>query len=68
MNTSEKTISVDPFPIPDHYYRINGIDYGIDHPVAGVFLAWDKDADTMYLFLAGAEGRGTPIFCCPGKK
>ena len=46
----EKTISIAPFEIPHHFTRICGIDFGIDHPAAGVWLAWDRDQDTVYLY------------------
>jgi hypothetical protein len=58
----DEAISVDPFPIPDHYYRINGIDHGIDHPGAGAFLAWDKDSDTIYLYDCYKQSGETPIY------
>lgn len=58
----DEAISVDPFKIPDHYYKINGIDHGIDHPGAGAFLAWDKDADTIYVYDCYKQKGETPIY------
>ncbi|KKL79687.1 hypothetical protein LCGC14_2012340, partial [marine sediment metagenome] len=58
----DEAISVAPFQIPDHYYRINGIDFGIDHPGAGAFLAWDKDADTIYVYDCYKQRGETPIY------
>lgn len=48
---SDDDILCDPFEIPKHFYRICGIDFGIhkDHPAAAVWLAWDKDADVVYV-------------------
>ena len=46
----DEEISCAPFAIPDHFYRINGIDFGIGHPAAGAFLAHDRDADTFYVY------------------
>ncbi|MBF3825425.1 DNA packaging protein [Burkholderia pseudomallei] len=46
---SDDEIKVDPFQIPPHWYVINGIDFGWNHPQAHVQLAWDKDADVVYL-------------------
>ncbi len=43
-------ITVPPFEIPSHWAHINGIDFGIDHPGAGAFCAWDKDSDTFYVY------------------
>ena len=42
-------IMVDPFEIPPHFARIRGCDFGIDHPAAGVDLAWDRDQDVIYV-------------------
>lgn len=46
----ENTIKVDPFPIPAHWPRIVGWDFGWAHPSAGGWLAWDRDTDTIYLY------------------
>jgi phage terminase large subunit-like protein len=45
----EETIRCKPFEIPAHYSRIAGIDFGMDHPTAGAWLAHDRDADIVYL-------------------
>jgi len=42
-------IKVDAFPIPRHWARIKGCDFGMDHPAAGCELAWDRDQDVIYL-------------------
>lgn len=47
---AESAITVQPFDIPDHWPRICGVDFGIDHASAGVWLAWDRDADTVYVY------------------
>jgi len=41
-------ILVDPFPIPDHWTVIGGMDFGWDHPQAFVKLAHDPDNDIIY--------------------
>jgi hypothetical protein len=46
---AEELIAVDPFPIPDFWAQIGGLDFGVDHPFAAVNLAWDKDADCLYV-------------------
>jgi len=46
----EDRIVCDPFELPRWYRRINGIDFGIDHPGAGVFLAIDPESGTVYLY------------------
>lgn len=46
---AEDAVKVEPFPIPPHWPRIVGLDFGIDHPTAAVWLAWDRDTDTLYV-------------------
>lgn len=46
----EDVIAIDPIPIPAHWARIAGMDYGFDHPTAGAWLAHDRDTDTVYLY------------------
>lgn len=45
----EEDIAEDPFPIPDFWPQIVGVDFGIDHPFAACRLAWDRDADTVHV-------------------
>lgn len=45
----EDTFVIDPFKIPDHFGRIAGIDFGIDHPFGAAWLAHDRDEDIVYL-------------------
>jgi phage terminase large subunit-like protein len=45
----DEMIKCQPFEIPDHYRRICGIDFGIDHPFAAVWGAWDVENDTVYI-------------------
>jgi phage terminase large subunit-like protein len=46
----EDQISFDSFPIPAHWPRIVGVDFGSTHPTAAVWLAWDRDTDTVYVY------------------
>ena len=63
---SEDDIRCDPFIIPDYYYRINGLDFGIDHPFACAKCAWDKDNDIFYVY-GGLKIRGkTPVYHAEG--
>lgn len=48
----ESAIKVAPFQVPAHWPRINGIDFGWDHPTAAVQCAWDRDADCWYVVRA----------------
>lgn len=45
----EERLIVTPFALPAHWVRIAGIDFGWDHPTAVVWLAWDRDTDTVYV-------------------
>jgi hypothetical protein len=45
----EDDLLVDPFPIPDHWAMIAGLDIGWDHPTALVWLRYDRDSDTIYV-------------------
>lgn len=46
---AEEAIKTPAFPIPGHWPRIIGLDFGIDHPTAAVWLSWDRDTDTVYV-------------------
>lgn len=57
----EDDIKVKPFPIPDHWVQIAGIDFGWDHPSAAVKIVWDKDTDTEYLVAAFRKRQCPPL-------
>ena len=57
----EDAIKVAPFAMPAHWPRINGIDFGWDHPTAAVQLAWDRDADCIYVHKAHRMRETTPV-------
>lgn len=46
---SEDFITCDSFDIPKHFYIIDGLDFGWDHPQSHVQLAWDRDQDIFYV-------------------
>lgn len=46
---AEEAIKVRAFPIPPHWPRIAAIDFGVDHPTAAAWLAWDRDQDILYV-------------------
>ena len=51
FNLAESTFSVTPFEIPDWWNHIIGLDLGHgDHPTAGVWLGYDRDTDTVYIY------------------
>lgn len=64
----EEAISVEPFEIPAHWASINGIDFGYDHPAAAVCMAWDRDADCVYITQAHRARAQTPILFAPAVK
>jgi hypothetical protein len=53
-------IMIDPIPIPDHWKRINGMDFGWDHPTAVAFCAWDETADVFYVYDEFSESHTLP--------
>lgn len=61
----EEAIKVSPFQIPAHWVRINGIDFGWDHPAAAAQLAWDRDADCIYVIKSHRAREQTPILFAP---
>lgn len=60
FDIDDAKIKCAPFECPDSWYRINGIDFGWDHPQAHVQLWWDKDADIVYLAHAWKGSRKKP--------
>jgi hypothetical protein len=57
----EATLAVDAFDIPAHWPQIGGLDFGWDHPTAAVRLAWDRDADCIYVTSAYRVKEATPV-------
>jgi phage terminase large subunit-like protein len=45
----EDSLREDAAAIPAAWPRIVGLDIGYDHPTAAVWLAWDRDADTVHV-------------------
>lgn len=60
-NLSEESIRVDPITIPAHWARINGLDFGWDHPFGAAGCAWDRDADVFYVCQEYREKETTPV-------
>lgn len=57
----EEQIVCDPFLIPRHWPQINGMDFGWDHPFAGINCAWDREADVFYVCKEYAQRETTPL-------
>lgn len=62
---AESSISVPPFQIPDHWPIICGVDFGIDHPSAAAWIAWDRDNDIKYVFDGYRHSNKTPAELAP---
>lgn len=58
----EEDITVSPFDVPRHWPQIGGIDFGWDHPTAAACLAWDRDADVVYVTKVYRKKEATPVF------
>lgn len=54
-------IEYEAFPIPPHWPRLCGIDFGWDHPTAAAWIAYDRDADTVYVYDCYAQSKQTAI-------
>lgn len=60
FDIDDATIKVPAFECPDHWWLINGMDFGWDHPQAHVQLWWDKDNDIVYLAHAWKKSKTKP--------
>lgn len=58
---NQSSITCQAMPIPPHWVRIGGIDFGWDHPSAGVLIAWDRDSDVIYVTHAYRAREQTPV-------
>jgi phage terminase large subunit-like protein len=54
-------IAVESFAISKHWPLIGGLDFGWDHPTAAVRLAWDRDADCLYVTHCYRQVEATPL-------
>lgn len=58
---SDDDVKTAAIKIPPHWVHIGGIDFGWDHPTAGVHLAWDRDNDCVYVVNAYRKKQATPL-------
>lgn len=58
---TEESIVKEAFTPPMHWPQIGGLDFGWDHPTAAVKLAWDRDADVIYVTHAYRRKEATPL-------
>jgi phage terminase large subunit-like protein len=61
FSIAEDRIAIEHRDIPPHWPRIGGMDFGWDHPFAAVELAWDRDADAVYVTKAYRIRETTPV-------
>lgn len=57
----EERLKEFPIEIPDHWPRICGMDFGWDHPTAAVWMAWDRDTDTVHVYDSYRLREATPV-------
>lgn len=57
---SDDDIKVPAFECPPHWWVVNGMDFGWDHPQAHVQLWHDRDTDVIYVAQAWKKSRVTP--------
>jgi hypothetical protein len=57
---SEEFITCPAFEIPDHWFVIDGMDFGWDHPQSQIKLVWDKDNDDFFVINAWKKSQTQP--------
>lgn len=58
---AEERIKVPAITIPREWPQINGLDFGWDHPFAAANLAWDREADCVYVTKCYRQKEATPV-------
>jgi phage terminase large subunit-like protein len=61
----EQRLYCDAEDIKPWFARINGVDFGINHPAAGAFCAHDGTTDTFYVYDCYRAAGETPIYHAP---
>ena len=61
-NVPDEEITCEPFEVPAYFRRICGIDFGIDHPAAAAWIAYDADSDVIYLTDAYRKSNETAVY------
>jgi phage terminase large subunit-like protein len=57
----EDRLVVQDFPVPGHWPRIGGLDFGWDHPFGAVELAYEPSGDVVYLVRCYRVREATPL-------
>jgi phage terminase large subunit-like protein len=58
---SEESLKIDPITIPEAWAQLGALDFGWDHPTAGVRLCHDRDADIIYVTHTHRLREATPL-------
>jgi len=58
---AESVISEGVIDIPDHWPRICGLDFGWDHPTAAVWMAYNRDTDTIHVYDCYRQKEASPV-------
>lgn len=58
---AESEITCDQREIPRHWSQIIGLDFGWDHPTAAARVAWDRDADCVYVTHCYRKSKEVPV-------
>lgn len=62
----EEDITVERVEIAKEWPHIIGVDFGYDHPFAAVEIAWDRDADVVYVVKTFRMRQATPLIHAAG--
>lgn len=57
----DEDIICKPFDPPAHWMEIGGLDFGYDHPTAGIRLLYDPDAEIFYVAQEYRRRQATPL-------
>ena len=57
---TDEAIEEHGIEIPAHWPRLCAIDFGWDHPFGAVWMAWDRDTDTVHVYDAFRVREQTP--------
>jgi len=54
-------LSVEPFQVPQHWFVLNAMDFGWDHPQAHIQMVEDRDSGTIYITNAWKMSKKQPF-------
>lgn len=58
---AEEDITIPARAIPAEWVQLGGMDFGYDHPFGAVKLAWDREADVLYVTATYRKREATPL-------